>query len=416
MNILFIHEVDWLKKVVFEIHDWSEILSKEHNVFAIDYEDKWKRQHFLDIGTLKTKEFKHVSRSRDDGNVTLRRPGMIKLPFLSRASSLFTHYLEIKRTMKEERIDAVILYSVPTDGLQTILLAKKYNIPVIFRSIDAVHQLVSCRFLRTITHMWEKGVYKNVDKILTLTPKLSEYVIKMGANENKVELLPAGVNTNRFNPNCNTSALRKELGISKDDKVIMFVGTLFKFSQLDQYIERMPSILEEIPTAKLLIVGGGDLLEKLKMTVVDRGLKDKVILTGFQPYEMVPGYITIADVCINPFQLNEITKDVLPMKVLQYLACGKPVTNTLLPGLKSVFPDESCGIRYSKDIPEMVRDTINLLRNQDELHRLGQNGREYIKKHHDLDEIAKHLEETITTLIQSKAGDSAYENEGCHIS
>ena len=247
-------------------------------------------------------------------------------------------------------------------------------------------------------------MYKNVDKILTLTPLLSEYIIKMGASEDKVELHPAGVNTHRFNSNCNTAALRKELGISENDRVIMFMGTLFKFSQLDQYIERMPSILEKIPTAKLLIVGGGDLLEKLKMTVVDTGLKDKAILTGFQPYEMMPEYISIADVCINPFQLNEITKDVLPMKVLQYLACGKPVISTLLPGLASVIPGESCGIKYSENIDGMVRETINLLRNEDELHRLGQNGSAYIKKHHDLDRIAKHLEETITTLIKEKGG------------
>ncbi len=252
--------------------------------------------------------------------------------------------------------------------------------------------------------MWEKKVYKNVDKILTLTPKLSEYTIRMGASGNKVELLPSGVNTNMFNSNCNTAALRKGLGISENDRVIMFMGTLFKFSQLDQYIERMPTILEEIPMAKLLIVGGGDLLEKLKMTVVDRGLKDKVILTGFQPYEMMPEYINIADVCINPFQLNKITKDVLPMKVVQYLACGKPVINTLLPGLASVIPDESCGIKYSENIDGMVRETINLLRNEDELHRLGQNGRAYIRKHHDLDRTVKHLEETITTLMKEKRG------------
>ncbi|GAI06769.1 unnamed protein product, partial [marine sediment metagenome] len=116
--------------------------------------------------------------------------------------------------------------------------------------------------------------------------------------------------------------------------------------------EQMPSILEEIPEAKLLIVGGGELSEKLERIVVDRALKDKVILTGFQPYEKVPAYINIADICINPFQLNRITKDVLPSKILQYLACGKPVIASLLPGLASIIPDESCGIKYSKDMRE----------------------------------------------------------------
>lgn len=402
MNLLFIHEIDWLKKVVFEIHDFPEILSKKHNVFVIDYEDQWKRDHYLDIGTLKMKEFKHVSRAHEDSNVMLRRPGMIKLPLLSKTSSLFTHYLEIRRTIKQAQIDVIVLYSIPTDGLQTISLARKYDIPVIFRSIDVVHQLVSSRFLRAITYMWEKRVYRNVDRILTLTPKLSDYVVRMGADRNKVQLFPSGVDTKRFNPNGNTTAIRKDLGLSEKDKLIVFVGTLFNFSGLDQYVEQMPSILEEIPEAKLLIVGGGELSEKLEKIVVDRALKDKVILTGFQPYEKVPAYINIADVCINPFQLNRITKDVLPSKVLQYLACGKPVIASLLPGLASIIPDESCGIKYSKDMREMVRDTINLLRNEDELRKLGQNGSEYVKRYHDLEGVAKHLEEIITSLIKER--------------
>ena len=402
MNLLFIHEIDWLKKVVFEIHDFPEILSKKHNVFVIDYEDQWKRDHYLDIGTLKTKEFKHVSRVRKDSNVMLRRPGMIKLPLLSKTSSLFTHYLEIRRTIKQAQIDVIVLYSIPTDGLQTISLARKYDIPVIFRSIDVVHQLVRSRFLRAITYMWEQRVYRNVDRILTLTPKLSDYVVRMGADRNKVQLLPLGVDTKRFNPNGNTTAIRKDLGLSEKDKLIVFVGTLFNFSGVDQYVEQMPSILEEIPEAKLLIVGGGELSEKLEKIVVDRDLKDKVILTGLQPYEKVPAYINIADVCINPFQLNRITKDVLPSKVLQYLACGKPVIASLLPGLASIIPDESCGVKYSKDMREMVRDTINLLRNEDELRKLGQNGSEYVKRYHDLEGVAKHLEEIITSLIKER--------------
>ncbi|MDP2767315.1 MAG: hypothetical protein Q8O41_07690, partial [Candidatus Methanoperedens sp.] len=60
MNILFVHEVDLLNKVVFVKHNLAEILSKNHNVFAIDYEEKWKRKSIFDPGTLRTREFKHI--------------------------------------------------------------------------------------------------------------------------------------------------------------------------------------------------------------------------------------------------------------------------------------------------------------------------------------------------------------------
>ncbi len=104
MNILFVHEVDLLNKVVFEIHNLAEILSKNHNVFAIDYEESWKRNNIFDFGTLRTQEFKNVSRAYNGKGFTLRRPGMIKFPLLSRLSAFFTHYCEIEKIIKKEKM------------------------------------------------------------------------------------------------------------------------------------------------------------------------------------------------------------------------------------------------------------------------------------------------------------------------
>ena len=394
MNILFIHEVDWMDKVVFEIHNLSEILSKSHRVFAIDYEEKWRKDSLFDMGTLKTREFRHVSRANDGADVTVRRPGMIKLPLLSRLSAFFTHYHEIKKTVKEEKIDVIVLYSAPTNGLQTLHIAKKNNIPVIFRSIDIVNQLVPQWFLRAPTYLIEKVIYKNVDKIVAITPKLSDYVIKMGADEKKVELLFTGVDTNKFNSCVETTALREKLDINRDDKVIVFIGTLFDFSGVDQYIEQFPKVLKEFSEAKLVIVGRGVLLERLKKIVADLGLNNNVILTGFQPYETMPQYINLADICINPFQINNTTRDIIPCKILQYLACGKPVLATPLPGMKQILPNEEYGVRYS-NIDEFAQNTLHLLKDDEKMRLLGEKGLVYVKKNNDWNEIAQRFEEIL---------------------
>ena len=70
MNILFVHEVDLLKKVVFEIHSWSELLSSlGHNVFVIDFEPEWNKDSIFDFGSLKTKVFNNVNRT-GNGSIT----------------------------------------------------------------------------------------------------------------------------------------------------------------------------------------------------------------------------------------------------------------------------------------------------------------------------------------------------------
>jgi len=399
MNVLFIHEVDWQKKVVFDIHELSELLSSfGHNVFAIDFEDSWKRSGIWDFGSLKTKEFQ-VSRVCDDASIRVRRPGFIKLPILDRASAFFTHYYEIEKTIKEKNIDAIVLYSVPTNGIQTIKIARKYNIPVIFRSIDILHMLVRNKILRRITFSLEKKVYNYVNKILALTPKLAEYVINMGANENSVELLLFGVDTKRFNPNVNAEKLKDELGINESDKVVVFIGTLFEFSGLDRYVEQFPRVLEEVPEAKLVIVGGGYLFERLKRIIANLGLNDKIILTGFQPFELMPQYINLADICINPFQINNATRNIIPGKIYQYLACAKPVLATPLEGMKSLLPNENYGVVYS-NIDGFAQNTIVLLKDDGYARSIGRNGYRYCIKNNDQYKIVRKFEKILKEVVQ----------------
>jgi hypothetical protein len=196
MNILFIHEVDWQKKVVYEIHNLAEILSvRGHTVYAIDYQNTWEKDSFWDLGTFKTEEIKGVSRAVLTSSVCLRRPGFIKIPGISRLSAGITHYFEIKKTVKEKKIDVIVLYSIPTNGLQTIYIAKKLGVPVAFRSIDMLPGLVHNPVLRSLTRFIEKIVYPRADEVLAITPNHSRYVISLGADPSKVKLLPMPIDT-----------------------------------------------------------------------------------------------------------------------------------------------------------------------------------------------------------------------------
>lgn len=402
MNILFIHEVDLLKKVVFEIHSWSEFLSGlGHNVFVIDFESNWRKENVFDVGTLKTRIFNDVCRTTNGSSTTLIRPGFIKTPFVDRASALFTHYFEIERVIKEKQIDVIILYSVPTNGYQTVKIAYKYNIPVIFRSIDILHQLVPTKALRPITLSLEKWVYKHVDKILTLSPKLSEYVTRLGAYPSKVEMLPFCVDINVFNPDVSIEQLKQKLGISKGIKTIVFIGTLFDFSGLDSYIEQFPKIVKEIPDVKLVIVGGGTLFKKLRQLVADLGLGENIIFTGFEPFNLMPQFINIADLCINPFLINSTTREIIPGKIIQYLACAKPVLATPLPGMVSLLFGPEQGVIYS-NVEQFAEKTVDLLKNSELAKSVGKNGYRYVRQNHSEQKISQVLSAILNQVVKEK--------------
>jgi glycosyltransferase involved in cell wall biosynthesis len=213
----------------------------------------------------------------------------------------------------------------------------------------------------------------------------------MGADRHKVELLPIGVDIEKFNPNIDAGELRGKLHIAQDDKVIVYIGTLFEFSGLDLYLRQFPAVLKEFPEAKLVIVGGGALSEKLQNLTVDLKLAENVILTGFQPFDMMPQYINMADICINPFEINVATNDIIPGKILQYLACVKPVLATPLPGMVSSLEGPKQGLVYSK-IDDFADNTVKLLRDTQMAKHIGENGFRYVRNNHGEREIAHRLE------------------------
>jgi len=405
MNILFVHEVEWIKKVVFEMHNLAEGLSLlGHQVYAIDYGNRWERTNLFDFGSFRTTEVKSLARAYPGASICLRRPGFIKIPGLSRLSAAFSHYFEIQKTIREKGIDTIVLLSAPTNGLQTIYLARKFGIPVVFRSIDILNQLVPYPLLRPPTRIFERKVYSSVDMILTITPKLSSYVIKMGANPKRVKLLPVLVDTDLFHPSPNPIKVRQKWRYTERDKIVVFIGTLSEFSGLDGLIGRFPEVVAQIPEAKLLIVGDGPQRPKLEAIITKLGLKKQVTITGLQPYNTVPQYINLAAICIAPFRPTGVTRDIFPSKIVQYLACGKAVLATPLPGTLAVISGEQQGVVYADGPHKMAKEMVSLLRSAERRRQLGRAGLNYARKVHGHNVIIHQLEARLREAIKKKQG------------
>ena len=389
MNILFVHEIDWQRKVVFELHSLSEMLSLSgHNVYAIDYESMWEKG-----SVISKKQEMNVARAYPNAKVRLIRPSFIKIPIISRISAFITHYFAIRKVIKEKQIDAIILYSVPTNGLQTLCLAKRFNVPIIFRSIDNLHKLVPNLFLSKITYLMEKIVYPRVNLVLTISPQLAVYVKKLGASN--VKILPLGVDTETFRLCMDTKELREKWSINENNKVVVFIGTLPVFSGLDTFICKFRHIVESVTEVKLLIVGDGKHRSSLEWLIKVYGLENKVVITGFQPYESIPQFINLADVCINTFPVSGATKDAFPTKVVQYMACGKPTVSTPLLGLKEL--GEKQGIVFTH---ELETEVIRLLKDKSLREKLGKLALEYAKNTHSYDKVLSQLEHELDLVVK----------------
>lgn len=343
MHILVVHETEYLDKVVFEFQILPEILaSRGHEVVVIDYPQHWKRHSWFDWGSLSTRHYDRVRKANKSLGITLLRPGILKIPIISRMIGVLTHFFVIGWQLSTKKYDVVLLYSVPTNGVSTMFWARINDVPVLFRLLDVLHEIVPHILLKYPTLLLESFVYTGVQRMSTTTPHLAVYAQKLAMRQQHPVYLDSGADGDIFAPRPKPRWLMQQLGLKSDDMVFIFAGTLYRFSGLDAVLSAMPDYIKLHPNTKLLIVGHGEQEQELDAQIKLLGLSQSAIMTGFVAYEHLGEYMNLADVGINPFEINAITNDIIPGKIYQYLASGISVIATPLAGMKDVFnPSES---------------------------------------------------------------------------
>jgi glycosyltransferase involved in cell wall biosynthesis len=395
LNILIIHEIDWINKVIFEPHHISELLSLQgHEVFVIDCRDANIKKIRNAIKTEKIKNFRRVY---DNSSITLIRPPSISIRGLNRISNFLSCKKIIYETITKNKIDVILLYGTATNGIQTINIAKKLHIPVFYRLLDITHSLVKIPLIRQLTKKNEATVIQKATKVLPIIPDLQRYAIEMGATKENTDIFPLGINQKLFKKLPKNKKLLQELKIDEKDKLILFIGTLFEFSGLEIIIKKFEKILNKNPHTKFLIIGGGFQFNKLKSLIKEKNLKSHIIMTGFLPQQILPEYLSLANICIQPFDTNYTTNRILPSKILEYFACGKAVLSTPLKGTVEILPNESFGIIYAEQ-NNFVEKLSELLSDETKLEKLGKQGYDYVIQNHDWDILSNKIIEKFESV------------------
>lgn len=362
MKILVVQESDWLKRNPHQQHHLMERLSlKGHEIRVIDYDIDWRKDKRKKL-YIKRKAFGSVHKIYPNANIQVIRPGSLKIPILEYLSLWYSHKKEIKRQMREFKPDVIIGFGIINTYLAS-RLAKKCKIPFVYYWIDVLHTLISIKQLQFLGKYLEKSTIKDSSKVITINKKLAGFVTELGADKEKTCVIGAGIDLTRFNPKLDGYEVRRTYGIKKDDIVLFFMGWLYHFSGLEEVALELGKIKDENPDIKLLIVGDGDAFNNLQRIRVKDNLDSQLILTGKQPYEKIPEFIAAADICLLPAYPNEKTmQDIVPIKMYEYMAMGKLVIATKLPGIMKEFGDDH-GVIYVDKPEDVLAEAIELIDN-----------------------------------------------------
>jgi glycosyltransferase involved in cell wall biosynthesis len=255
--------------------------------------------------------------------------------------------------MTNHSFDAVVLYAVPTFGLQTLWACKGRGTPILFRALDVSHKIRRSLFSPLIKRV-EALLYQKVDVLSANNPAMAKYCKELGSRDAPTIVHAPPVDLEHFRLAVDDEALRHKLGIGSGDKVIVYLGSFFYFSGLLETVKEFARIVGEAPGVKLLLIGGGAQEASLKKKVKELGISGHVIFAGFIPYASLPQYLGLSDVAINPLKPSAVSNLALPNKVLQYLSAGIPTVSTRLEGLMTTFPLEP-GLFWAEDPKSVIQ-------------------------------------------------------------
>jgi len=356
LRILFLHEVNYLTKPIFEMHEFPEHLAAlGHEVGFVQFPEG------LTNAKLSETPFNQVISGRvlEDARFALYTPKTISSGPIGRLVSVLVFASQFKKILIEFEPDVVVSFAVPTSGWQALWVCKRAGVPFVFRALDVSHKIRKSIFSPLIA-MAERFIYRNADWISANNPALLEYCMGMGANKGRgsVELPP--LDLSHFATGVSESSqLRQRYEIPRDARVTLYMGSFFYFSGLPELIQSFADTRTD--GEYLVLVGGGELEKRLREQVKYLHMKSFVRFTGFVTFEELPAHLHMADVAVNPMRISMVSNAAFPNKVIQYMASSLPVISTRLDGLVQTFGDDS-ELRYvnkSSDVYPAVQDLFS---------------------------------------------------------
>jgi glycosyltransferase involved in cell wall biosynthesis len=376
------------------MHEFPEILSlRGHEVTFLEFDEGRK---FWQAKQAPKREM-ISGRVHSQSKVDLNRPFQLGIPGLDRLLATITVIPTLNSLLRKGNFDAVVLYAVPTYGLQTLWLAKKHDVPVVFRALDVSHKIRSS-FLSPAIKWVERLIYKQVDLLSANNPAMADYCQELGKRIKATLVHYPPLDLSHFQNAKRDQGLRQSLGLSDTDQVLVYMGSFFYFSGLKAALKEFANLVANNRKFKFLLIGGGEQDFELRKLVQENGIQDQVVFTGFIEYRELPRYLKLADVAVTTLEPTLVANVAFPNKVLQYMAAGLPVVSTRLKGLHQTFAEDS-GIAWADDAEAVIKAAIQLVDKEDvELAQIGLMQLSAVSKHFSVESAVDRFEETLTNI------------------
>ena len=226
----------------------------------------------------------------------------------------------------------------------------------------------------------EARIISGVDRVICATEAESALIEKLyGANRDKIDVIPLGVDLDRFRPLGRDDA-RRQLAIGDDEHIVLFVGRIEPLKGVDILI-KAAAMLESDVECSVMIVGGDESshqqVAQLQELAREGGIEERVAFVGAVDHDKLPLYYSASDLCVVPSHYESFG-----LVAVEAMASGLPVVASRVGGLSGTVRDGETGYLIPWLCPEPFAERIELLLANEPLRRnLGEAAREAVARY-----------------------------------
>jgi glycosyltransferase involved in cell wall biosynthesis len=251
-------------------------------------------------------------------------------------------------------------------GVSGAVLARRFDVPFVFEVRDLWPK--SAVDLGAIEHPSlidfaegiETAIYREAERVVIVSESFREHIVDRGIPSNDIHFIPNGIDPDFLDESVERD-VRAEYDL-REDFVVGYVGTHGMSHGLDVVLEvaRRFQESEVFDDVTFLFVGDGARKPDLQEQAEAWGL-DNVTFVPVQPREEIPSFYRACDVCLVPLRDKPVFKTVLPSKMFEIMAVGRPMIVSIGGEAERVVSEGNAGLCIPPESPDELVDAIQTL-------------------------------------------------------
>jgi colanic acid biosynthesis glycosyl transferase WcaI len=221
-------------------------------------------------------------------------------------------------------------------------------------------------------------LYRRADRIVVVSPAFKDHLMRhWNVPAEKISIVENGVETDLFRFDPAATDVRKQLQL-EDRFLICYIGTMGNAHGLETLIAAAEELQTALPNAMFLLIGEGAEKKRIVELAAARGLTN-ILFLGQRPRERIPAYVSSADLCLVMLKRTELFKTVIPTKLLEYMACGRPVIVAVDGQARQIVEEAGAGVFVEPENSRaLVKAILDLAKEPEHRRQMGASGRQYI--------------------------------------